>query len=52
MSQSSEIGQIENSFQRFKAKAAGAAHDQPQEDFDDFIGICLRPIYILNPSNA
>jgi hypothetical protein len=51
-SQSSEIGQIENPSQHLKAKAAGAIHDQLQDEFDNFNGMYLRPIYILNPGNA
>ncbi|KAG4269874.1 hypothetical protein FPRO04_14758 [Fusarium proliferatum] len=36
-SQSSNIGQMENPFRRFKAQAAGAIHDQLRDEFDDFI---------------
>ena len=46
--QSSEIGHTENPFQRFKANAAGAIHDQLRDEFDDFLGVYLRPIYVLN----
>jgi hypothetical protein len=46
-SQSSSFGQIENPFRRSKAQAAGAIHDQLQDEFDDFIRVCLLPINIL-----
>jgi hypothetical protein len=47
-SPSSNIGQMENPFRRFKAQAAGAIHDQLRDEFDDFIRVCLRLINILN----